>query len=802
MIIKTIQKFIFSAFSILFIIVVLTSCGEINSPSSDDQGSVSHDGTNMTLEFPVPRFLADSSSVIDSLEAQATIGGGSSHRLDVDPSTNQISGTITEVPSGTYDLLITYFVPSSGNNVVLCSHSTQVTVSTGQITYVTIFSTDIDRNVDDDHDGYTNLAEVRIGTNPLDPSDIPICEDVDGVWDLTLEIDGTDCGEGSYTDYVTISFLQDGCDLVVPFDDTISLYGTINGNQITLSGSYPEDNGTTSTNINFTVSGNNITGSSYWTWSDGYESCSWSEQISGTRESPICEDVAGEWDLTLEIDGTDCDEGSYIDYVTITFLQDGCDLVVPIDDTSSLSGTIYGNQITLSGSYQEDNGTMTMNWNCTVSEDNITGMSSWTWSDDYDSCSLSIEISGTRRNINNIKPPSNLQATATSSSSINITWTDNSDNETGFKIERSSSCSSGFTQITTINGNTQDYTDTELSAAQFYCYRVRAYNSEVNSDYSNTTGVTTLATLTVIKSGSGSGKVIGNGIECGTDCTEDYISEASIELTAETNAYSTFAGWSGADSSSTNTCTVIMNNNKIVTATFNPTFSTKIIITDLPLTDSDGSYTLEWTCTGLASYPWYIHEDSDSSFSNPIKYLSYDSTPPYTYDFSDKAGGTYCYRVGLSPNGPFSEPACIVVQDECQISASSKTHGQQNSYPDGIGQSFTACQSGVIRSIQLEVMALNNSNARIELQTGTDPWPGSYSQNIILTPGKNVIQLQVPFEVENGGSYSFGIFPSTGDLSLWSAADSYVGGEAFFIVGSSRLGIAPSPDLVFDLKIE
>jgi hypothetical protein len=89
--------------------------------------------------------------------------------------------------------------------------------------------------------------------------------------------------------------------------------------------------------------------------------------------------------------------------------------------------------------------------------------------------------------------------------------------------------------------------------------------------------------------------------------------------------------------------------------------TTTITITGLPTTDNDGNYTLQWSTSGLASTPWTIQEDSNTSFSNPTTYLSYDSSPPYTYNFTNKTDGTYCYRVGLSNSGPFSAPRCVTV---------------------------------------------------------------------------------------------------------------------------------------------
>ncbi len=170
---KSIQKFIFSVFSILFVLVALTSCGDIPS-SSDDQGSVSHDGANLSIDFPVHKSLA--ALAIVGLQAQATIDGGDPYPLDVDPVTNQISGNITGVSQGTHDLEITYFKTTPCGDVDLCTYSTQVTVYSGQPAYVTILDTDLDRNLDDDQDGYTNLAEARIGTCPLDDLDVPAGE--------------------------------------------------------------------------------------------------------------------------------------------------------------------------------------------------------------------------------------------------------------------------------------------------------------------------------------------------------------------------------------------------------------------------------------------------------------------------------------------------------------------------------------------------------------------------------------------------------------------------------------------------
>jgi len=74
--------------------------------------------------------------------------------------------------------------------------------------------------------------------------------------------------------------------------------------------------------------------------------------------------------------------------------------------------------------------------------------------------------------------------------------------------------------------------------------------------------------LSVSKTGTGSGTVSGTGISCGTDCSEPYNSGTLVTLTPYTATGSSFTGWTGA-CSGTSTCSVTMDSVKSVTATFN-----------------------------------------------------------------------------------------------------------------------------------------------------------------------------------------------------------------------------------------
>jgi len=66
-----------------------------------------------------------------------------------------------------------------------------------------------------------------------------------------------------------------------------------------------------------------------------------------------------------------------------------------------------------------------------------------------------------------------LTATASGGTQINLAWTDNSTDELGFKIERSTD-NVNFTQITTVAANVVT-SHTGVTSGTTYYYRVRAY---------------------------------------------------------------------------------------------------------------------------------------------------------------------------------------------------------------------------------------------------------------------------------------------------------------------------------------
>jgi uncharacterized protein len=81
--------------------------------------------------------------------------------------------------------------------------------------------------------------------------------------------------------------------------------------------------------------------------------------------------------------------------------------------------------------------------------------------------------------------PSNRAAAAASSTSIALTWIDNSANETGFKIERKTGSAGAWSQIAQTAAGVATYLNSGLVTNTYYYYRVRATNGFGDSAYSN-----------------------------------------------------------------------------------------------------------------------------------------------------------------------------------------------------------------------------------------------------------------------------------------------------------------------------
>jgi len=105
--------------------------------------------------------------------------------------------------------------------------------------------------------------------------------------------------------------------------------------------------------------------------------------------------------------------------------------------------------------------------------------------------------------------PSSLNATVTSAFTADISWTDNSNNETGFKLMRQRGTGS-WVMAANLGANVTAFTDPALKGAKTYNYRVMAFNTAGKSAWSNTISFTTPGLLPIASPSSVGGAATGS----------------------------------------------------------------------------------------------------------------------------------------------------------------------------------------------------------------------------------------------------------------------------------------------------
>jgi hypothetical protein len=198
-----------------------------------------------------------------------------------------------------------------------------------------------------------------------------------------------------------------------------------------------------------------------------------------------------------------------------------------------------------------------------------------------------------------VTPPTLLTARALSDTEIGLAWKDNSNNETGFKIERAQGTDGAFAALTVTAADVTAYTDTNLGSRVVYRYRVSAVNGTAVSEATAEAKTTTLSpptgTLKVAK------KVDFGKVKLGETKTKVLTIRNSnrverMRLTVGTvlDPY-TIAG--------SGTSTVLIGGTRSVTLKFTPT-STGKFTTKLVLLSSDpkhGRVEVALTGTGRAA---------------------------------------------------------------------------------------------------------------------------------------------------------------------------------------------------------
>jgi murein DD-endopeptidase MepM/ murein hydrolase activator NlpD len=332
--------------------------------------------------------------------------------------------------------------------------------------------------------------------------------------------------------------------------------------------------------------------------------------------------------------------------------------------------------------------------------------------------------------------PSNLRATTDTALRVLLFWTDNSSNETGFKIERKTGTNGSWTQIALLGANAAGYANTGLPPGTNYVYRVRATNTSGDSPYSNEVSITTVSGNCYSSSSTLTPGLSLSGDLSSTDCyssvrTSSYYDRFPFIATAGV-AYTI-----NMTSSSFDTYLVLKSSSGSVIATnddadgsnsrivFTPATSGTYIIEATSFTSgATGSYTVSLSSnggsSGLPAAPTNLRATTDSALRALLTWTD-NSSNETGFKIERKTGTagswaqigilgagatgftdtglpsstTFVYRVrasnGFGDSSYSNEAAITTASGGCSSSTSAITSGQSL----GADLSSTDCYSSV-----------------------------------------------------------------------------------------------------------
>ena len=264
-----------------------------------------------------------------------------------------------------------------------------------------------------------------------------------------------------------------------------------------------------------------------------------------------------------------------------------------------------------------------------------------------------------------INPPTNLTFNLISNTQVQLNWSDNSNNEDSFKIERKAGDLGSWEEIATVSANITTYTDSTVTANSKYYYRVRAYsNTEGFSHYSNEVKVIT----TVISfeqpswvytfNGTGNNDDYANAIAIGADGNPvvtgfSYSSNSGFDyVTMKLDRSNGSLIWSQTYDDPENdtdiaTCVDVDNNNNVIVSGFASLFNPNVGY------NTNDIMTIKYSSTG--AYLWgdaFSGPGNNDDRSVAISVTKDSSGNPYVLGYGKNASGNDdIYLIKYSPAG-------------------------------------------------------------------------------------------------------------------------------------------------------
>ncbi len=246
-------------------------------------------------------------------------------------------------------------------------------------------------------------------------------------------------------------------------------------------------------------------------------------------------------------------------------------------------------------------------------------------------------------------------------------------------------------------------------------------------------------TLTVVTDGTGT--VTATGISCPGDCGEEYVHGVMVNLTATADPGSSFTGWGGNCSGTSSTCSLTMDSDKSVTATFQ-------LLPILTVSkDGNGGGTVTSTPPGIS-----CGVDCEQYYENATS-VTLTAAPDMNSRFGawtgcDSTSGNQC-TVAVSSNRLVT--ATLVGTRALTLTRAGTGSGLVTSAPGGIACG-SACTASFDVGTAVTLTAASDAGSGFRSWSGCDSVSGNQCTVTmtaaravtasLLGPGDDVVQLE------------------------------------------------------------
>jgi subtilisin-like proprotein convertase family protein len=294
--------------------------------------------------------------------------------------------------------------------------------------------------------------------------------------------------------------------------------------------------------------------------------------------------------------------------------------------------------------------------------------------------------------------PTNLSLASSDGKSIQLSWVDNSNIETGFNIERSEGDNLNFQSIGTASTNKVSFNDIDVVAGSSYFYRVKALNNTFESVPSNQASSQLPTPPSMVKADSvGNQAIYISWADVNTGTNSFTIERASENgnFVAIDNTGGTVTFYQDLN---INAATEYQYRVKLKVGNFNSDYSDTLSLTSLPLPPTaPGNLALELISLDQINLTWLDNSGNEDGFiiersaGDNSNYQLLDSLDAESSSFQDLTLGEpdiYFYRIKAYNTGGESSYSNEASESSLVLSTLNDLNSKISLYPNPSSEVF------------------------------------------------------------------------------------------------------------------